>query len=214
MQKIGRLAELVEDWEFLIHRDGAKRALPGIAADLAWLPYRHLNFFVFERSLTLPLPDLVPAIALEIRPFEQTDLERVRDIDRPSEARLCARRLASGHTGLIALHQGQPVGHAWGCAQGDPNLERVQLKLEAGDVLCADVYVVPAYRGQGIQTSLTLARLRLFRDQGYQRAITYIEVRNGPSVAVWQRKLGSLKVGQIDFLRFGAWYRVRYQGND
>ena len=134
-------------------------------------------------------------------------------MDRPSEANLCARRLACGHLGLIALHQGQPVGHAWGCAEVDPDLERVQLKLEAGDMLCADVYTLPAFRGQGIQTSLALARLQLFRDLGYRRAITYIEMRNRPSVAVWQRKLGSLEIGQIDFIRLGFWYRVRYHEN-
>ena len=77
-------------------------------------------------------------------------------------------------------------------------------------MLCADVYTNPAFRGQGVQTALTLARFRLFRDLGYHRAISYIEVCNAPSLAVWQRKLGSVTIGQIDFLRVGLWRRVRY----
>jgi GNAT superfamily N-acetyltransferase len=210
MQKTNRLAELVEDWQFLIKRDGIKLALPNIGNELARLPYRHLRFFIIARSLIEPLPDLPPKIPLEIRPFEQRDIELVRDMDRPSEARLCARRLARGHKGLIALYAGEAVGHAWGCTEMDPDIERVHLKLEPGDVLCADVFTVPSYRGKGIQTSLTISRFKMFQDLGYQRAVAYIEVQNTPSLAVWQRKLGGVPVGCIDFTRFVIWYRVRF----
>lgn len=210
MQKLHRIAEFLEDWKFLVHRDGFRPALSSIAKDLSILPYRHLRFLILERSLSMPLPDLPAKIDLEIRPFEKDDLEVVKKMDRPSEARLCAKRLVRGHKGLIALHEGQPVGYAWGCTEVDPSLERVQLKLEPGDVLCADVYTLPAFRGKGIQTSLTIARFRLFCDLGCRRAVTYIEMRNAPSLAVWQRKMGSLTTGQVDFVRLGFWYRVKY----
>ncbi|MDD5369337.1 MAG: GNAT family N-acetyltransferase [Anaerolineaceae bacterium] len=213
MQRINRLAELIEDWKFLIRRDGMVRALPNIGQELGRMPYRHLRFVILERSLTLPLPEIPPKLALEIRPFRQEDVDLVREMDRPSEAILCARRFARGHLGLIALHQGRPVAYAWGCTEVDSRLERVHLHLEPGDVLCADVYTVPSYRGKGIQTSLTIARFKMFRDLGYRRAVTYIERRNSPSLAVWQRKLGSLTTGYVDFIRFAFWYRVRYLQN-
>lgn len=211
MEPIGRLAELIEDWKYLIWRDGVKSALPGVALEIARLPYRHLRFLLLARSLIEPLPDLQPKVALDIRPFTQTDLDLVREIDRPSEARLCARRLENGHTGLLALHENQPAGYAWACLKIDPKLERVHPKLGSGDILCADVYTTPAFRGQGVQTALALARFRLFRDLGYRRAISYIEIHNAPSLAVWQRKLGSLTIGQVDFIRIGSWYQVRYR---
>jgi GNAT superfamily N-acetyltransferase len=210
MNPISRLAELLEDWKYLVQRNGFFSTVPAIGKEIVRLPYRKLRFVIVERSLSLPLPDLQAKIVLEIRPFEQVDLERVREIYRPSEAKLCARRLARGHKGLIALHQGQPVGYAWGCTEVDPQLERVHLKLDAGDVLCADVYTHPSFREKGIQTSLTMARFRMFRDLGYLRAITYIEIRNTPSLAVWQKKLGSRTIGHVDFIRFGFWYRVYY----
>jgi RimJ/RimL family protein N-acetyltransferase len=156
-----------------------------------------------------PLPDLEPKIALEIRPIELVDLEWVRQINRPSEARALARRLACGQKGLIALFQRQPVGYAWGCAEVDPALERVQLMLRPGDALYVDAYTAPAFRGRGIQTALLLTRLRLFRDLGYRRVVAYIEKRNAPSLAVW-RKVGSQEIGQIDFLRIGPWRCTRY----
>jgi GNAT superfamily N-acetyltransferase len=213
VKPFSRLAELVEDWQYLIQRDGMKSGLLVIRLELATLPYRHLSFHVVARSLTEPLPNFQPKIALELRPFQQADVGLVREIDRPSEARLCAQRLAHGHKGLLALNQGQPVGYAWGCTEVNPALERVHLTLEPGDVLCTDVYTAPSFRGQGVQTALTLARFRMFRDLGYRRAVCYIERRNGPSLAVWQRKLRGQTVGQVDFLRLGAWYHVRLNWN-
>jgi GNAT superfamily N-acetyltransferase len=211
MQTISRLHEFTEDWRYFTKRGGLKSSLALITTDIARLPFRHLKFIILARSLTDPLPELKPRIELSIRPFNQDDIDLVRQIDRPSEARLCTKRLARGHKGLIALHQGQPVGHAWGCTEVDTNLERVHPKLELGDVLCADVYTTPEFRGKGIQTSLTISRFKLFRDLGYRRAVSYIEMQNTPSLAVWQRKLGSKQIGWVDFIRFGFWYRVRYQ---
>jgi GNAT superfamily N-acetyltransferase len=203
-----RLAELIEDWKYLIRRDG-KSALPAVGLEIARLPYRHRRFLIVARSLTEPLPDLTPKIELEIRLFELADLDFVRQIDRPSEARACARRLERGHTGFLASHQGQVVGYAWACTEVNPSLERVQLSLAHGDVLCVDAYTTPAFRGKGVQTALALARCRVFRDRGFLRAIAYIESRNHPSLAVW-RKIGGQAAGQIDFQRIGPWRRVRY----
>ena len=210
MEPITRLTELLEDWKDFLQRDGVRSALPAIGREIVQLPYRHMNFLLLARSLIEPLPDLQPKITLDIRPFTQTGLDLVREIERPSEVRLCVRRLAHGHVGLLALHENRPAGHAWACIKIDPGLERVHPRLEPGDVLCADVYTAPAFRGQGIQTALVLARFRLFRDLGYRRAICYIEISNAPSLAVWQRKLGGQIIGQVDFIRAGPWYRVRY----
>lgn len=212
MQPLDRLAEFIEDWKFLARRDGLFHALPVIGLDIARLPYRHMRFLVFAYLLGGPLPDLRSRIELEFRPFELADVKRVRALDRPSEARLCARRLERGHSGLVALHAGLLAGYAWGCDEVNPELERVPIRLEPGDVLCTDVFTAPALRGRGVQTALTLARFRLFADLGYRRAVCYIEERNTPSLAVWKRKLGSPVVDQLSFTRIGAWYRVRFLG--
>jgi L-amino acid N-acyltransferase YncA len=206
-QWFDRLAELVEDWQYLIRRDGWKSASPIVCEEITRLLYRHLTFAILGCNLTALPPDLQLEVALEIRPFEQADLESVRQIHRPSEARACAQRLARGHRGLSALSQGRLVGYAWGCAEIDPILERVHLKLDYGDVLCVDAYTAPSFRGLGIHTALSLARFRLFRDLGYQRAIAYIERYNFPSLAVWQ-KAGGHEMGHIDFVRIGPWRRV------
>jgi GNAT superfamily N-acetyltransferase len=210
LQWISRLAEFIEDWNYLIRRDGWRGALPAIGQELVRLPYRHMKFFIVARSLLDPLPDLQPKTAFEIREFGSADLDLVRHMDRPSEARLCARRLAHGHKGLLALHKGQPAGYAWASDKVELTLERVHLKLKPGDMICVDAYTFPAFRRQGVQTALALARFRLFRDMGYQRAVTYIEVRNYPSLHVWQKKMGSQVIGHVEFVRIGPWRQLRY----
>ena len=206
---LGRLAELTEDWVYLIQRDGWRSALPEVSRAIVTLPYRHIEFIVLACSLLEPLPDLQFGIALEIRKFGLADLNLARQINRPSEARAFARRLDRGHVGFLALHEGQPAGYAWACTEIDPTLERLNLKLDPGDVFCTDAYTASAYRGRGVQAALTLARLRLFRDLGHCRALVTIEVRNHPSLAVW-RKVGAQAIGRMTFFRIGPWRRVRY----
>lgn len=210
MHPFHRLVELIEDWQYLIRKDGIKSSLRMITLDIAQLPYRHLNFFILARPLGKSLPEIQPKIPLEIRPFETSHLDLVRAIDRPSEARLCERRLGSGQRGLVAFHQGQLAGYAWGCSPVNWDLERVHLQLESDDILCTDVYTAPALRGMGVQTALTCRRLQMFRELDYRRAICYIDVHNAPSLAVWQRKFGAEIVGKINFLRMGSWYKVHY----
>ena len=207
MRPIDRLSELIEDWRHLIRRDGVKSSLPVVGLEIARLPYRHLSFLIVACSLATPLPDMTPKLSLEIRQLRWPDLGLVRRIHRPSEARACALRLDRGHTGLLALHQGEVVGYAWACTEVNPMLERVQLSLAHGDVLCVDAYTTPAFRSKGVQTALTLARCRLFGNLGYQRAVAYIERRNCPSLSVW-RKIGAQEVGDIEFRRIGPWRRM------
>lgn len=210
MRWIIRLGELTEDWTYLLERDGWKSGLWSIKQELGNLPYRRLEFKIIVRSLLEPIPTIKPKIDLEIRPFNLSDIELVRQIDRPSEAKLCAARLTYGYKGLLALHQGQTVGHAWACGKINPVIERIRPKLELGDMLCVDAYTTPAFRGQGVQTALTLARFQLFHELGYRRAVTYIGVHNLPSLMVWQKKLGGQTQGKAIFIRIGPWRWVRF----
>ncbi|NJD61029.1 MAG: hypothetical protein C3F13_17840 [Anaerolineales bacterium] len=209
MNPLHRLGELFEDWLFFIQHDGLLSAIPIIALDIVRLPYRHLKFLIFACSLENPLPVPLSKTSFEIRPFTKNDLELIREINRPSEVRLCEYRLVHGHFGFIAVENSQAAGYAWGCAEVDAEVERVRLSLVYGDILCNDAFTAPAYRRQGVQTALTIARLQKFKDMGYRRALCYIEANNIPSIAVWQRKLGSTILGEIDFKRFGPWYRVK-----
>lgn len=204
---VGRMAELVEDWRFVLLSRGWKFGLTWFAKQLILLPYRSMPYVIMSRSLAEPLPDHTPKIALAIRPFVSGDLTLVRSENLPSEARLFARRLEMGHTGLVACHGAQVAGYSWACT--DTTLERLELRLEAGDVLFTDSFTIPAFRGQGVQTALSVVRMRQFRERGYTRAVMYIEEQNQPSLAVW-RRLGAQVTARVRFRRLGFWRSTLY----
>lgn len=206
-QGLTRLSEQLDDWYHILQRDEWKSALSQVIREIAALPYRRIDFVVVARSLLPPLPNLQPKVALDIRPFAPADLDFVHREHLPSEANLCAERLRFGHHGLVACIAGQAAGYAWGCT--DTTLEKVNLHFGPGDVLCTDAFTAPAFRGQGIQTALSLARLRWFQELNYRRAVAYIEVGNAPSLAVW-RKLGAQEIARITFTRVGPWRKTRY----
>jgi GNAT superfamily N-acetyltransferase len=206
-----RLSQLIQDWRFLIHRDGWKTAWHQMGQELISLPYRRIRFAVVARSLTQPVPDAHPKVPVQVRPFTTADLEFVYREHRPSEAHLCARRLERGHDGLAACIDGQVVGYAWSCT--DASLERVDLRLAPGDVLLTDAFTAPSGRGQGVQTVLSVQRLHAAQEKGHRRTIAYIEIHNAPSLTVWQKKMGAQVIAHITFTRIGLWRKTTYVDN-
>ena len=204
-----RLIGLVKDWFYLIRQHGLISAFPKIIKSIIHLPYRHMKFIVFERSLREPIPHYDRKINLEIKEFKPSDLTLIKNISRPSEVDLCVQRLKAGHIGFIAQFDNKVVGYAWACNKIEPKLERIRDKIDAGEALCVDAYTSPALRGKGIHTALTLARLRLLQELGYLQAIADIEVNNLASQAVW-KKVGGKINGYIDYKRIGLWRKISY----
>jgi hypothetical protein len=197
-----RLAELVTDWISMIQHNPHKlQALARVAQEISRLPYRHFQVSVVACPLHR-LPNFQAQIPLEIRLFTAADLDMVPQIHRPSEAQLLARRLAVGHKGLGAWHEGQLIAYTWGCSPVDKSLERVYIELEPGDFLSINNYTGPLFRNKGVQTALAVAQFRMYRDLGYTRAIACIVTNNHPSLSVWH-KLGSEVIGNIDVIRVG-----------
>ncbi|MFP4393669.1 MAG: N-acetyltransferase family protein [Anaerolineales bacterium] len=203
-----RFSIIWQDWRWRVRRDGWRAAWPHIRQEALTLPYRRIKFAVVARSLAHPLPETRPKAAITVRPFAADDLDFVRREYLPSEAHLCAQRLARGHDGIAACIEGQIVGYAWSCT--DASLERVDLCFEPGDVLFTDAFTAPGARGQGVQTVLSKARLRAAQEKGYRRILAYIEVNNAPSLAVWQKKMNADVVAHITFTRIGLWRKTVY----
>jgi GNAT superfamily N-acetyltransferase len=205
-----RLAELTEDWIYYYKIYPWRQSIPEIAKEVLQLPFRHIHYLVFARFLTKSLPEISVDSSIEIRKFEPRDVPEVAVINRPSEAKLCTKRLARGHLGVSAIHTDKLVGYAWACTNIDPVLERVRIALKPFEFLCTDSFTSLDYRGRGVQTLLTMERFRMLHELGYERAICFIKKDNLPSIAVW-KKLGGQIVGKIDFIRIGRWRYSRYR---
>lgn len=198
-----RLAQLVEDWKYYFKRKSLKQAVRMMAKEALQLPCRHIRYLIIARSLLDPFPELSDP-DLVIRMFDPSDLTGVAEIDRPSEARMYARRLASGQIGVAALYNQKLIGFAWASKKVDLDIERFNLKLEPSDFLCTDAFTAPVHRRSGVQKLLILERLKIFHGLGSKRAVCYIETSNLPSLKAW-RKLGGYVMGEIDYYRFGIW---------
>lgn len=205
---LDRIQEIIQDWRFLIRRDGWKAVWRQIGQEMMSLLYRRIEFVVMAYPLTQPIPDVHAKAPVKVRPFNAADLDFVRREHLPSEAHLCAQRLARGHDGVAACIDGQIVGYAWSSA--DASLERVDLRLAPGDVLFTDAFTAPAARGQGVQTVLSTARLHAAQEKGYLRVIAYIKTDNTPSLTVWQKKMGAATIARIIFTRIGLWRKTSY----
>jgi len=210
MQRIGRLAELTEDWNFIAQYDGRGTAIHAILRKLIGFLYQRRQFIVMARSLLEPLPDINPNIDLEIRPFVHADLGLIQGIQLPSDVKLCALRLECGHLGVLALAENKLAGYAWCYTATQPVLDRVRFDLSPGDVLFLSDYTIPAFRGQGVHTALTLTRLSMFLALGYRRAFACVNSHNLPSLAVY-RKVGSYEYGVIEDSRLGPWRHIHYR---
>lgn len=203
MKWVYRLIELMIDWKHLITRGGLRSALIIIAKDLIQLPYRHIEYVVLAYPLSNPITKFESELAIEIRPFLKSDLDYVRQEFLPSEANMCNRRLKSGHRGLVATLNYDPVGYCWLCK--DDELERVDLPMLPGDILITDSFTSPSIRGKSVHTQIGVAALRYAKELGFKRLIMYIVVNNTPSLTVWKKKMGAKVIGHINFKRIGFW---------
>ena len=210
-----RLAELIEDWRNNFKVYPWRHALSAMFKRLLQLPYRHTHYLVFAIPLPENLPDLSAfhfADSTVIRRFVSQDVAEVAKISRPSEARLCAKRLARGQIGLSAIHNNRLVGFSWACAEIDPTIDKFEFNLEPLDYFALHAYTSPSFRRRGIQTSMALTQYKIFSEMGYKRAICHIRKNNQPSQQ-HVRNIGGYQVGDINFVRIGPWRWVKTHFN-
>lgn len=204
---IYRLIELMIDWKHLTTREGLKSTWITILRELPHLPYRRIEYVFLACPLSAPIAEIESKLAIEIRPFLESDLGYVRQEFLPSEANMCNRRLKTGHRGLVAASNSDTVGYCWLCT--DDDLERVDLPIQPGDILITDSFTSPSVRGKGVHTQIGVAALRYAKRLKFKRLIMYIQANNAPSLAVWRKKMGAEVIGHIDFKKIGFRCRTR-----
>jgi GNAT superfamily N-acetyltransferase len=201
------VVEHVIDWGFLARRAGWRPLIFKVRDVVRTLPRRRLRYIVMGVALDSPFPVSAGLENIEVRPFIPSDLHFVRREHLPSEAAMCARRLAAGQEGLTAVLDGEPAGYAWLCR--NDALERVDLPMTSDEVMFTDAFTAPRFRGRGVNTSLALASLRWARELRYSRLIGYIEAGNGASLNVWLGKMGGRVFQRLEFERVWARRRTR-----
>jgi mycothiol synthase len=170
---------------------------PGAAALASELDFRRTrDLWVMRRSLAEPLPEVKPAGASVVRPFEP---------GRDEQAFLEANAAAFAHHpeqgGLTRADLDQRMAEDWFdpagffLAFGDGRTGEPRLlgfhwtKVHAGDRPYGEVYVVgvsPDAQGLGLGRTLTLTGLHHLRSLGLAEVILYVESDNAAAVAVYR----------------------------
>lgn len=200
------LKRLTYDWKEKIQRGDWRGASRWLIEIFASLPYRHIEYIVFARSLLEPLPTATPRLPVTLRLAMKADLVRFQGLVLPSEISYFSQRLDHGRYCFLALDGEHLAGYCWATTQVEPHVDNLELKLQPGDVYVDDAFTAPAYRRQGIQTAVHLYRLRYMKDLGCQRAILIVSEDNVASQQL-VRKLGYQEIDRLSFRRI-LWKRI------
>jgi ribosomal protein S18 acetylase RimI-like enzyme len=195
-----KLTELALDARENIRQHGWYQASRWLVETLVTLPYSHVEFTLFTRSLVEPLPITEPRHPVILRLATRDDLERFQGLVPPSELRRWGQRLAHGRYCFLALDGTSEdlAAYCWATMQVALEIERWMMRLQPGDTYVYNAYTVPAYRRQGVQTAVHLYRLEYMRSLGCQRAVLIVDDKNIAS----QRLVRTLGYQEADHLTF------------
>jgi ribosomal protein S18 acetylase RimI-like enzyme len=201
-----KLSYLISDLLKHLQDDGWREAGRWIAATLVSLPYDHIEYTVFTRSLTEPLPSIEPCIPVAQRLATEADLVRFQRLIPSWELHRFSYRLAHGRYCFLALDGENLAAYCWATTQVEFDVDNLEMQLQPGDAYLDDAFTVPAYRRQRIQISVHLYRLKYMRDLGCQRAILIVGEHNAASQQL-VRKLGYQEADHLTFRRI-LWKRA------
>jgi len=163
---------------------------------------------LFVRSLEDTLPDVRLVEGLTIREATVDDLHLFQSIKKPSEIMICKRLLEEKAICLIALKDKQLASYVWFASEVDPSVHLLYLPLAQDEGYSFDVYTLPAFRRQGVQSALHLRMFQLLRERGYRRVFTLVEVDNYASLRMDSKlyqvigRLIRIKVFRLIYFRY------------
>ena len=197
---------LTYDWQEKIRREGRREAGRWLIKILAQLPYRHIEYIVFARSLLEPLPAATPRLPVTIRLATEADLVRFQGLVPPSEISYFGQRLTHGRLCFLALYGEQLAAFCWATTQVEPCVDNLELKLQPGAVYMDDAFTVSVYRRQGIIVALHSYCCEYLKALGCRRAILIVSEDNIASQQL-VRKLGYQEIDHLSFRRI-LWKRI------
>lgn len=163
-------------------------------------------FYLFEEDLRRPTPEYICKIPVDLRIYsgeENIELvtEKLRLAGRPAPQEI-ESRLRDGNVVVVAYAEGRLAGFDW---MSFHNLWveefSLTLRVQAGEAVVFDTFVLPEWRGRGIQSCLNHALRCHAQACGMVRTLTYISALNTQSLKA-PKRMGSKKVMTIFSFRF------------
>jgi ribosomal protein S18 acetylase RimI-like enzyme len=188
---------------------------------LTWLAFRHalrktmgLNWWreiLLERLLEEPIQEIVPKIKVRIEQATKNDLDKFKGIVDKKNYNRFQQRFKKGRICLMALDGDKVAAYSWISLDEYDTNRRVELKLNDKEAYFFDIYVVPEYRNNRLQTALDTVRFKYACSQACDRVVTIIEDTNTYSLKSAKssgfRPKRSISIFTIFGLEFHRWQK-------
>jgi len=172
-------------------------------------PLDTLDLLAATRDLTIPPPDIPLPPGVAARPATPEDLPHLAAVMEPyraeiwdfrGEGALAAvfeQRLRAGDLCLIGELRGTIAYMGW-TRFDEASLQRVgiHVTLREGEAYGYGVFALPAFRGQGLSTTVGVARLHWLREHGVRRFYGWVSASNVAILKV-QTRLGYRTVASV-----------------
>ena len=172
-------------------------------------PLDTLDLLAATRDLTIPPPDIPLPPGVAARPATPEDLPHLAAVMEPyraeiwdfrGEGALAAvfeQRLRAGDLCLIGEIRGTIAYMGW-TRFDEASLQRVgiHVTLREGEAYGYGVFALPAFRGQGLSTTVGVARLHWLREHGVRRFYGWVSASN-IAIQKVQTRLGYRTVASV-----------------
>jgi ribosomal protein S18 acetylase RimI-like enzyme len=168
--------------------------------------------FLYARWLNESMPPRPAIDNLEFIEAGPDDLHFFEEVQTQSDVLWYKLLLERKRSCIMALKNNQLVAYGWFTTQLDPLVERTYVPLAEDEIFVYDLYTKPAFRRQGIQSSLLQHILELAGKRGCKRALSLVQVGNDPSVKLHE-KLGFHVISRFTKVRILALVRFYFRPN-
>jgi GNAT superfamily N-acetyltransferase len=167
--------------------------------------YRRLA--MLERSLTQPIAEFAPEIAINVAVLRDDELDDYFAFRPDAERTRVMERARSGDMCFAARHEGRIVSACW-VARRRMYAEflRCDIVVATDEAYFFDAFTLPSYRGRDIAPALCAHQLRHFRKAGLRRAIRATIPENAPALRA-HGKNGFRPYGMLTSIGLGRWRR-------
>lgn len=186
-RRFAKLAELLNRFD----RARKSRGLPVAALNLIRALARGVFFagdcFLYAHSLGELPPIPRPLDDLVLRRANATDLRLFEGTTQPSDIIWYRTLLEKDRVCILAFRGEQLVAYGWFTPQVDPRIERTYVPLASDEIFVFDLFTLPPFRRQGIQSALLRHILQLAGKARCRRVLSLVSVDNLPSVNLHER---------------------------
>ncbi len=141
-----------------------------------------------EYLLEEKILNIEPKIKVVIKEAQSSDFDKLVDMAGEKKVDIFRKRFKSGAVCFIAIDRDKIAYYGWmGFANEYEANCQIMVKLNNKEAYWFDCWTAPEYRKMGLHTAVTARALIYLRDKGYKKVLSFITVKNIPSLKAFDR---------------------------